>query len=213
MNLESAIDSLYHAFGDVPAPKVISACPCCIGEKEIENLLSTPVRELSAEDLSSYGSSALLTVGETSDYLYFLPRIIELSTHDEFIWPSIEVTARAIDSSGLSTWPQTKRNALVSVLTAFIDEIISAGRHNLIDEWMCAVGRMDLDVQPFLEIIESNPQAVLEYWEDNADKLNENCLGNAFWELPNEQHDEIVRWFKTPRIELIYAEAYGYRST
>lgn len=211
MNLEAAIDNFYYAFEDVPAPKEISACPCCIDEKQVEKLLSTPLRELSAEDLSSYGSSAFLTVGDVSDYLYFLPRIIELSTRDEFIWPSIEVTARAIYSSGLSTWPSTKSEALVSMLIAFIDEIVSTGKHRFIDGWMCAIGRMRLDVQPFLNIIEANPEAVLEYWKDNAGKLDENRLGNEFWELPNQQHNEIVLWFKMPKINLIYAEAYGYR--
>ena len=53
MNLEAAIDNFYHEFGDIPAPKDLSACPCCLDEKEVKKLLSTPLRELSAEDLSS----------------------------------------------------------------------------------------------------------------------------------------------------------------
>lgn len=69
---------------------------------------------------------------------------------------------------------------------------------------------MKLDVQPFLQIIETNPEAVLEYWRANAGKLDENRLGNTFWES-NQQHDEIVNWFKMPKINRIYVEAYGYR--
>jgi len=70
---------------------------------------------------------------------------------------------------------------------------------------------MGLDVRPFLSVIEVDDNAVLEYWKANAGKLDRGQLGNEFWELPNEQHDETVRWFQSPKINLVYAREYVYR--
>src|SRR4029453_11039601 len=99
--LTKAIDDLYQAFSDAAVPRHVDGCPCCIDDKQIAHLLKTPLREIEPGDLSAYASSALLTVGDVSDFLYFLPRIVEISIRDDAWWPDIEVTARAIQSAGL----------------------------------------------------------------------------------------------------------------
>lgn len=211
--LSTAINSFYEAFSDMPKPEVIHGCEHCIDEKDIDTLLSKPLRELSSDDLSSYASSAFLTVGEVDDYLYFLPRILELSIRDEQWWPDVEVTGRTVKSADLDSWPETRRRAMTNLLSAIIQDLVDTPNGWRIDEWMCAIGRMGLDVRSFLSIIEENDNAVLEYWKVNADKLDNGVLSNAFWELPNEQHDKIVRWFQSAKINLIYAEEYGYRTS
>jgi len=208
--LSNAINNFYQAFADVSAPDHIDGCPCCITEKEIQTLLTTPLRELSQDDLASYASSALLTVGSDSDYLYYLPRIVEISISDDSWWPDIEVTARAIESTNIESWPEKRRDALIELLDAVIDHILDSSAYDLIDQWVYAAARMKLDVRRLLAKIERNADAVLEYWVDNAQNLHEERLGNAFWELPNEGHDEIVRWFQSEPIRKIYSEAYGY---
>ena len=78
-SLDVVIEELYAAFSDVPAPSTIDACPHCVDDKGLEKLLNTDLRDLEPDDLSSYASSAFLTVGDIPDYLYFLPRILEIS--------------------------------------------------------------------------------------------------------------------------------------
>jgi hypothetical protein len=97
--LEGSIQRLYLAFSRVSRPRHIDGCPCCIDGNNIERLLKTSLAEVSAEDLSPYASSAFLTVGATADYLYFLPRILELTARGELLWPDPEVTGRAIASA------------------------------------------------------------------------------------------------------------------
>ncbi len=75
-----------------PKPSSIQGCPCCVDNKEICSLLSTPLREITGGELSSYSSSAFLTVGREADYLYFLPRIVEIGFTEAGWWPDIEVT-------------------------------------------------------------------------------------------------------------------------
>lgn len=211
-SLSRSIENLYREFSTVPRPSTIPACPCCLSPEEIAILLSAPLRAIPSDDLSSYASSAFLTVAEKDDYLYFLPRILELSIIDEtFSWPSFEVTGRAIKDAGLQHWSSSMRNALTDFMFSVVEHIVRSAEHWKIDEWMCGIGRMELDVKPFLGLIEQDPNAVLGYWKDNSGKLDRGLLGNEFWEPPNAQHDEIVRWFQSPKINLIYAEAYGYR--
>ncbi len=208
--LSQAIDDFYRAFVDVPAPLHIDGCPCCIDNQRIPHLLSTPLREIAPDDLASYASSALLTVGDVSDYLYFLPRIMDISIRDESWWPDVEVTARAIHSTGLCSWPPNRHAALVSLLDAVIQNVIKSKAYWQIDGWLCAIARMELDVRPWLTMIEIDSAAVLHYFEDNAEDLKFGKLSNAFWELPNTGHDVIVQWFKSDAISEIPFQAYGY---
>jgi hypothetical protein len=211
-DLSHATERLYEAFADVPKPAGIAACTHCITEDEISTLLEKPLRELSDEDLSAYASSAFLTAGAVEDYLYFLPRILELSATDDAWWANIEVTGRAIRNTEPHKWPEQRREALGGFFKAVIADLIEREEHGRIDDWMCAAGRAGIDVDPLLEVIETDRAAVLAYWEENAGKLDEGKLANEFWDLPNEEHDKIVRWFRSPKINLIYAAAHGYRT-
>lgn len=209
--LELATENLYRAFEDVPNPNRIYGCPCCVTELELQTLVEKPLRKLTPDDLSVYASSAFLTVGSVDDYLYLLPRILDISAFDKDWWPSIEVTGRAIKDANPSSWASNKREAVQAFLTAVLASIIEKKEFNRIDEWMCGAARMEMDVIPLLGQIEEEKDAVVAFWEDNSGKSHERKLGNEFWELPNKGHDQIVDWFLLPKINLIYAEMYGYK--
>src|SRR5580704_4130062 len=195
--LLQAIEQLYAAFADVPKPREISGCPCCLDDKDVDTLLATPRREIRPRDLSSYASSAFLTVGSAADYAYFLPRILEISATDDTWWPEIEVTGCAIRSCGPDFWPAVRTDALRCFLLSVISEAIAAGAYDKLDGWMCAIARMGFDVAPHLEQIAKDSAAVLAYFEANARCLPKDRLCNAFWERPSAAHDEIVRWFSS----------------
>lgn len=208
--LQRSIERLYTAFGDIPKPRHIDGCPCCLDGKGIDRLLGTGLREISPEELSPYAASAFLTVGDVADYLYFLPRILEISAIEEFWWPDPEVTGKAISSSKIESWPAARRNALADFLGAVIETVIARDEHHKIDGWMCAIARMGIDVQPYLDMVASSPQAVLGYFDDNARCLLKGHLCNAFWELPCEGHDVIVNWFRSEAIRQFLRDAYGF---
>lgn len=169
--LTQAIDDFYGAFSDVAIPRQIDGCPCCIDNERIAKLISTPLRDLAPADLTSYASSALLTVGNVSDYLFFLPRIMEISTLDETWWPNIEITARAIHSTQLTTWPSHRREALTTLLSAVMQNVIESQAYWRIDSWLCAIARMDFEVRTYLAMIARDSAAVLHFFEDNAEAL------------------------------------------
>jgi hypothetical protein len=208
--LSQSIERLYSAFADVPKPRVIEGCPCCIDSKNVDSLLAMPLREISPDDLWSYAFSAFLTVGGVADYPYFLPRILELSATDGCRMPDIEVTGRAIRSCGPDSWPPARSDALRCFLFAVIADAIERGEFDKLDGWVCSIARMGFEVRPHLEQIEQVRDAVLAYFDSNAAGLAQKKLCNAFWELPSASHDEIVDWLISERIRRIPFEAYGY---
>jgi hypothetical protein len=205
-----AIEQLYVAFAKVPKPREIAGRRCFLDDKDIHTILATPLREIAPSDLSPYASSAFLTAGSAADYVYFLPRILEISATDDAWWPEIEVTGCAVRSCIPEAWPAMRTEALRGLLAAVIAEAIAAGDPDKLDSWMCAIGRMGFDVVPYLEQIARVPAAVLAYFEINVRLLPRERLSNAYWEHPSAAHDEIVRWFKSERIRKIPFDAYGY---
>lgn len=211
--LELAIERLYAAFADIPKPKHIDGCSHCLDAKEIDKLLALRLREISPSDLAPYASSAFLTVGDVEDYLYFLPRILEVSAMDDLWWPDPEVTGRAIRSAKPDVWPSSRLEAVESFLKAVIDTAIASGEYHKLDGWLCAIARMGFDVRPFLQQVAKSSAAVLAYFEENASSLTENRLVNSFWELPCPGHDAIVEWFHSDEIRKIPFDAYGFEMT
>jgi len=206
-----SIDSLYAAFGDVPKPRKIDACRCCVDEENLCDLLAKPLRTLSSGDLGSYASSAFLTAGDVPDYLYFLPRILELSAASIHWWPSPEVTGGAISSTEPPSWPPKRLAALQDFLRCLIELFLErdddAGYE--IDSWICAIGKMGLDVRPYLLQLEKSPAQVLAFYEVNASQLTQRRLSNEFWKPPNNGYDQVVHWFGSEAVGGIVLAAYG----
>lgn len=209
-DIPTAVESLYRAFAAVPRPRHIDGCPCCIDRKEVGVLLGKGLRSVTPAELSTYASSAFLTVGDGADYLYFLPRILEVTATEPSWWPDPEVTGRAIRSAKPDSWTVHRRAALSGYLEAVIDAAIAGRDYYRLDSWVCAAGRMGLDVRPYLETISQSPAAVLGYFEVNAESLPRGGLANAFWEPPCPAHDAVVDWFHNPAIARVPFEAYGY---
>ena len=210
--LDAAIEDLYLAFSDLPAPKSIDACPCCFDDKNLDKLVNAIAREVSPEDLTSYASSAFLTAGDIPDYLYFLPRILEISVRDEWWWPDIEITGRALLETNIPTWPDRRQRALLAFFTAAIEHFLSAKNYEQIDSWICCIARARLDVGPFLRRIENDYEAMINYGNINAVALTKGKLSNSFWDFSNDDYREIVAWFGSERVQKIYSEGKGKTS-
>lgn len=210
-SLSEKIDTLYAAFSDVPKPTRIDGCDCCISGDEIAALLSKPLRTLGGTELSSYASSAFLTVGQEADYLYLLPRILEISCLDSFWWPDVEITGRAIGDTNPAGWPDHRRLALQDVLHAVLQNAVEGSDGWTMDGWICAIGRMRLDLAPFLQQIENSPQALLAYYEENTAALVKSRLVNSFWEKTEPGYQETVDWFESPKVALLISEAFAQR--
>lgn len=76
--------------------------------RDIDQLHRKPLRALTADDLSVYAFSAVSTMGTETDFLYFLPRIVELLLQEgvvgaaDFELLGHKVTASATDPGDLA---------------------------------------------------------------------------------------------------------------
>lgn len=80
--LQNAIEKSYAAFGwrGLEAPLEVCHCSCCMTWEMSKSILTTPLRELSNEQLSEYTNSAH---GWSNQFLYLMPRYMELVAKGE----------------------------------------------------------------------------------------------------------------------------------
>jgi hypothetical protein len=208
--LVTAIENVYLAFSDVPKPYAIGACPCCIDDLTLDRLVTVPLRQVSAEDLSPYASSAFLTAGDVDDYLYFLPRILEVTITDDIWWPDIEVTGRAIRETKPSEWSVARREVVQSFFESVFESFLAEQYYHRIDEWICGAARASFDVEPLLRIVETSVEAMLEFFNSNSGSLHDGKLRNAFWENDDPGQDLILEWLNSEKVRGVAFDAYGY---
>jgi hypothetical protein len=208
--LRAAIEGIYDAFKDVPRPATVDGCPCCIGEKGISILLSKPLRDLSPDDLAHYAQSVFLTVGSAEDYFYFLPRILEILALEPGWWPGPEVVARALLTSGFHTWPVLRSEAVSRYFDAIFIELLEKENSGYeIDSWICALGKLHMDLKPFLKQIAANKARLIDFYEVNSEQLIDGRLGNSFWDDASQEHKVVVDWFQSAKIKKAIELAYG----
>jgi hypothetical protein len=209
-SLQQAIENVYAAFQDVSKPTSVDGCPCCIDQKGISILLSKPLRDLSPEDLTHYAASAFLTVGAVEDYLYFLPRILEILAAEHSWWPDPEVVASAIHTAGFHSWPEVRRHALTRYFDEVVGDLLSMeGSGFKLDSWMCALGRLHVGLTPFLTRIAATRLGLIELYEVNSEELIDGRLANSFWDEALEEQRQVIQWFRSPEIQKLIQAAYG----
>jgi len=208
--LHEAIEGVYDAFSKVPRPRSVEGCPCCIDKKGISILLTKALRDLSPEDLTHYASSVFLTVGTLDDFLYFLPRILEILAFDHDWWPDPEVVALAINTAGFRSWPDSRRQVLSQYFNEIILDLLrTEDCGSELDSWICALGRLFDNLMPFLSIIAASGPRLIEFYEVNSQPLLQGRLSNAFWDDEPEAQGQVVNWFLSEEIQRAIQVAYG----
>lgn len=211
MKLVSAIVDLYDAFCLHENPKSIDSCPCCMNAKEICALVSKPLKQVSADELSKYAASVLLTAGSERDLRYFFPRILEISIQDSSWWPDREVVLGKLALANWVNWTSREKAAITSAVAAAFESDLSNSRDPAwaIDSWICGLALAGTDLQPFFAQLEnpSNEDILLEYYEQNSEQLLKGKLGNAFWGKDREASAPVIAWFNSPQVQAIVARA------
>jgi len=208
--LQAAIEDVYRAFGDIRRPAKVDGCPCCIDKNNVPILLSKPLRALSPDDLSHYAGSVFLTVGDLDDFLYFLPRILEILATDSGWWPDPEVVSRALHTAGFHSWPSHRREAVSKYFDAVTTELLEKeGAGYEIDSWICAFGRLHVDLTPFLRRIAAEKSRLKEFYAVNSSDLQNQKLSNGFWDDAPQEHKIVVDWFQSREIRSAINSAYG----
>lgn len=200
--VRQAVEGLYNAFAVAKRPASIVTSPVK-DPADFATLLTTPLRELTAEQLWQYSFSVFLTVGDTPDFEYFFPRIIELAS-EPYSSLEIEVVFKKPVMSGWpDEWRKDRRKAFQAVLEAMVASWASIVCH--IDAQVCALARCLTDIDRHLEVLMSGSDAanenLLAFYEANRESLIKNKLSNSFWERSSDTHARVVAWLQRADVQ------------
>ncbi|WP_395746239.1 hypothetical protein [Prosthecobacter sp.] len=204
-----AIEDLYATFAGAKRPASIVMSPVKDPE-DFASLLTTPLRELTAEQLWQFSFSLFLTVGDIAEFEYFFPRIIELAS-EPFSPLQVEVVFQKPVMAG---WPDKWRKDRRQAFQAYLEAMVASWASTLCDinVQVCALSCCLPDLDLRLEVLMSGSDAanknLMDFHEANRESLEKNRLSNAFWDRSTATHARIVTWLQRPevehRIQLLY---------
>jgi hypothetical protein len=181
--LQKAIDEVYAEFR-APKPRAIDGCPCCTSPKDLCHLLEKPLKDLSADDLREYGSSAFLTMGGEQDFKYFLPRLLDIASAQDW-WPSPEIVLGKLRLGRWNDWPDRQRSAVKRVIDAWFADCLNDSDRadgSEIDQLLCGIARADLPIAEYLEALSKRPLELLFFVDVHEARLAmKKRLANEFW--------------------------------
>lgn len=196
------VERLYAAFADVRRPGRIVGCPCCVGPDDDVPLLNRPLRDLTADDLSTYGAHALSTWGDAGDLHYFAPRLLELSAADAFVWPDIEIVFGKLAVAGWHEWPQ--RQVVADFLTEFWSQTLS--RHparprigTVLCALGCAMAELAGPLGDWADLLRELSEPAIRHLHELATEelawpKGRPHLGNAFWDTTSAPYRQVMGW-------------------
>lgn len=184
-----------------------------MADEEKAHLLNHQLRELDADELGAYAADAFLTVGSLDDFKYFLPRILELSVNEEFLWPNPEVVFGKLQLADWEQWPEDERAVILELIRNKFDALLQGPENDAseLDGWICALGRCVPDVTPYLNRLfeEANKDKFLSFVEWNLSAFAKNKLNNPFWEDASANEQRVLLWLNQDRIKALLSERYG----
>ena len=214
---ETALDAVYAAFA-APTPRVIAGCPCCLDTRKTDILLSKPLRELSESDLARYGAGVFYTVGGVQDFRYLLPPMLELVARNPGCYPSAEIVVGKLKLSGWTTWRPAERQALMTFLDAWFDQVLAETRDTLAepDAWgndsaevealLCGLARAEGDISPWLErLLLPEWIAVLRNFAHSSVKTKADgpVMASGFWEDCPDQAREVLAFLDRAEVRAL----------
>jgi hypothetical protein len=127
-------------------------------------------------------------------------------------WPSPEIVACSIVTAGFHSWSEGRRRRAV---LRYCDEVISdllatedSGWD--LNTWMCALGRLQLDLTPFLARIADTGPRLVEFYEANSPEIRDGRLLNPFWDEAPEAMQTVIKWLLSPEVTKKINDQYGF---
>lgn len=192
--LRSAVEQLYRTFS-VPRPSIIHGCPCCIAERGVDILLTTPLRDIPALALWSYVSGVFLTVGDARDFRYLLPRILEVSAFEPDNANNPEIVLGKLSLADWVAWSSAEIQAVRDFVHTWFDHALLTDLIEAEQGWigcnaeavLCGAARAELSLAPYLaRLSEPKARPVLD---DMRDRLSGDPSG--FWKFVPDRFREV----------------------
>ena len=184
--LNEALEAVYAVFA-APTPAVIEGCPCCISTRGVDVLLTTPLCQISGQQLWRYVSGAFLTIGDKEDFRYLLPRIFEISARDLADSNDPEIVVGKLSLANWREWSAREQTVVKELLDAWFECALARDLEHENDDWigseaesvLCGAARAGLPLQRWLvrlnkpdaapvlkDMKERFPDQLSPFWED-----------------------------------------------
>lgn len=196
----TALAGLYQAFEHVRRPGRVRGCPHCVAPEEDRPLLDRPVRSIEADALARYAAKALSTWGDTSDFRYFAPRLLECAAADAFGYPDPSVVFGKLVTAGWLDWPAGERAAVEAFLAEWwTGTLRQYPSRPGVGTVLCSLGSTRIDLAPFLdrwgrlETVDAI-RHLHELVFHDVEWGVESRLKDAFWDRSGPGHRQLIRW-------------------
>lgn len=196
----AALEGVYDAFA-APRPRYIDACPCCKKPEDFQAILSKPLRDITADDISLYAGAAFCTAGEEADWRYYLPRLLELAVdhgqEDRYINP--EIVLGNLTRAKWDRWHKSERAAVIAFVDAWYDLVITEVPADgmKIDELLCGIARAGIPLKAYLDRLLANLEALVAYCEHQSAYLDKkDRLCDAFWDGSPDGEAQVIAFLR-----------------
>lgn len=202
------IEELYEAFRPYRLGTTIEGCDHCVSAEMSEELLATPLRMLTAEQLSQFSLKAMTTWGMEQDFKHFLPRLLELAFLDPSELDWLETLFGKLTLAKWQEWPTAERQVIEDYLAELWMATLAKPRvyecDDSADSVLCAIGRTEIDLQPFLaRWRDDRSQAALDHLcvfiQNNYGPMRKNPprLCSAFWTFGSPAQSAVINWLQS----------------
>lgn len=213
---DTALAGLYAAF-DAPRPRAIHGCPCCIDERNVDLLLSKPLRDLTADDLHGYVSGVFLTVGSEADHAYLLPRMLEISAVQHHWSLDPQMVVGRLRRAEWERWSAERRKAMVAFLDAWFDRALAQAdadeggldRSGRLEDLLCGMAMAGLDIGPYLERLKVHGAVLTNLYWRFGDPAAEGRGPSGFWQDAPEGWSVLMAFMKDPEVFAVVARVSG----
>ena len=211
--ITQAIERLYDVFARYEPNTLQSSCPCCVDRKDVELLLSEPLRKIPPSLFSRYCHKAMTTFGTVQDYKHFLPRICELVAAGELENDPEIALAGKLEYAEFANWPQEEREAIESYLRVLWEDVLHTWRHPLnAGIALCCLTRILGSPADTLEtwaaLLPTNRTARLHLAEWLTYGPGCDDRPPPFWEESPGGWAKVAMWIKSPAVAEVMQAAY-----
>ncbi|MCH2176241.1 MAG: hypothetical protein MK193_10990 [Lentisphaeria bacterium] len=207
------LQPIYDVFSVYKRPRKIDGCACCLDLKVPKNLTTKDLRNLDTDDLGRYSSSVFLEVDGT-DFRYFLPRIFDLLIQDYF-FTDAEIVLQKLSLADWRTWPKQEQQVIDTFCLNYFDVILEKLEEEDPwidpDTWLCAVARAQIDLKPYLTLLENDLEAMCDFHQENHESLAHGKLASAFWDDAPDAMQEVMSWIQQKKIQQQIMDTYVKR--
>ncbi len=208
--MDDAINNLFATFTHYRLGDDFSGCDCCVNPEHSARLASTPLCDLTYDDLERYSRKAITTWGNARHFKHFLPRLFELTIEHRDDFLDLAVLFRKLEYAQFNSWSQHERDAVNWFLDEYWDYQLSDPIVNAfsdsIDTVLCAISNALPSVQRFLDTwitthTDNAKRHLAAFILNNeAILLKKGRLSNPFWNTSGEAHREVMNWLQSDAV-------------